>query len=81
MIEISQSELADLINCVHKAVDQTEFGPMITYAGTPAEPKKIVSQVASAIFMETLRGVLAKMDKVRIVPDTLPSDIVTSLDP
>lgn len=74
------SELAELIENIHQAVDETVFGPMITYGGTESQPTKIVSQVASTIFMETLRGALAKLDTVNIVADAPPSDIVTNIN-
>jgi len=72
MEKITIEELSEIIQNVHRAVDQTDFGPVYSYSDriNPATnlPDKIVSPIGAQVFVTTLQQVLSNIDKIRIVP-------------
>jgi len=79
-VQITITELSEMIQMVHKAIDQTMFGPVIAYGEEIGKPKKILSQYAYTMLMDIVRGLVANADKVRLIPDEPPSELLQSQD-
>ena len=79
-VEITTTELAELIDSVVQAVDKSQFGPLIEYGGMAEKPQKIISQAAFPIFLQTLTTLISKIDTVTLIADKeSESGIVTDL--
>jgi hypothetical protein len=76
-LRITETVLANMMESVMRVIDKTAFGPLITYGGTPEQPKKIISQVAFPLYIEVLKSLLSNIKEVQLTPDPPPSDIIT----
>ena len=71
--EMTEEEIAKIINTVEQGVSLSWVGEVFSYGGTPEKPQKQVNQVAYQVFLTVLTSLLNKVEAVDIVHRPPPS--------
>lgn len=73
--KVTTEQLSKLLNNIRVAIDDSDFGPVYIYGGTPEEPKKIMSPAAFQLYSVTLSAFISKIDIIDLVRENQPSNI------